>query len=57
MNRNHEYVTAFSSRDEDRYDHRNGYLGDLKTTVARVRDDVVIAEGSHSIWIPDYQNM
>jgi hypothetical protein len=43
--------------DEDRYDRRNGHQVDLKTTVARVRDDVVIAEGEHSVWIPDYQNM
>jgi acyl dehydratase len=43
--------------EEDRYDRRYGHQVDLKTTVARVRDDVVIAEGEHSVWIPDYQNM
>jgi acyl dehydratase len=43
--------------EEDRYDRRYGHQVDLKTTVARVRDDVVIAEGEHSIWIPDYLHM
>jgi acyl dehydratase len=43
--------------EEDRYDRRYGHQVDLKTTVARVRDDVVIAEGEHSVWIPDYLHM
>jgi hypothetical protein len=43
--------------EEDRYDRRYGHQVDLKTSVARVRDDVVIAEGEHSIWIPDYLHM
>jgi hypothetical protein len=35
----------------------NGYQVDLSTHVTRVRDDTVLAEGTHSIWIPDYQRM
>jgi hypothetical protein len=31
-------------------------VADLRTTVARARDDVVIAEGEHS-FDSDYQNM
>lgn len=34
-----------------------GYTVHLKTTVTRNRDNLVIAEGSHSIWIPDYLRM
>jgi hypothetical protein len=43
--------------EEDRYDRRYGYQVNLKTQVSRVRDDAVIAEGKHSIWIPDYLRM
>lgn len=43
--------------DEDRYDRRVGYQVNLTTAVTRVRDDAVIAEGRHSIWIPDYLRM
>lgn len=34
-----------------------GYQVQLETRVARVRDKLVIAEGSHTIWIPDYLRM
>ncbi|GKY98510.1 hypothetical protein MPSEU_000808100 [Mayamaea pseudoterrestris] len=34
-----------------------GYQVILSTQVARVRDDTIIAEGTHSIWIIDYQKM
>jgi hypothetical protein len=44
-------------RGEDRYGRRYGRQVDLKTSVARARDDVVIAEGEHSIYIPDYLHM
>jgi len=45
------------SCDSDQYDRRHGYQVNLKTKVARVRDDAIIADGTHSIWIPDYQHM
>lgn len=34
-----------------------GYTVHLDTRVLRVRDDAVIAEGTHCIWIPDYLRM
>lgn len=55
------------SKDEDKPSKRDsmdaaaelkyGYKVHLKTTVTRNRDNLVIAEGSHSIWIPDYLRM
>lgn len=36
---------------------QHGYTVRLKTTVSRERDDLALAEGSHSIWIPDYLRM
>ena len=35
----------------------SGYQVDLSTQVSRVRDDMLIAEGAHSIWLPNYQKM
>jgi acyl dehydratase len=35
----------------------HGFNIHLKTKVTRVRDDALIAEGTHDLWIPDYQNM
>jgi hypothetical protein len=35
----------------------NGFHIHLKTKVTRVRDDAMIAEGTHDLWVPDYQNM
>lgn len=35
----------------------HGFKVNLQTTVTRVRDGLSIAEGSHSIWIPDYLRM
>jgi len=34
-----------------------GFDVQLSTKVSRVRDDIVIAEGTHDIWIPDYMHM
>jgi hypothetical protein len=39
------------------YRRRHGYQVDLKTTVARDRDQVAIAEGRVSLWLPDYLRM
>jgi acyl dehydratase len=36
---------------------KNGYQVNLKTNVLRINDGVIIAEGNHSIWIPDYLHM
>jgi acyl dehydratase len=36
---------------------KNGYQVDLRTNVLRINDGVIIAEGNHSIWIPDYLHM
>ena len=34
-----------------------GYNVTLKTAVTRVRDDAVIAQGTHELWVPDYLKM
>jgi acyl dehydratase len=34
-----------------------GFNIHLITKVTRVRDDAIIAEGTHDLWVPDYQNM
>jgi hypothetical protein len=36
------------------YERKNGYKVELKTKVLRVRDGTAIAEGMHTIWVPDY---
>ena len=52
-----------SSLDEDdgssRSDHKrkHGYDVVLRTVVVRVRDNCIIAEGAHELWIPDYLRM
>ena len=39
------------------YERKNGYQVELKTEVRRVRDGAAIAEGMHTIWVPDYLHM
>lgn len=46
-----------SAGEERGGERRQGYTVHLKTAVTRVRDDLVLAEGGHSIWIPDYLRM
>jgi hypothetical protein len=36
---------------------KHGYDVVLKTLVTRVRDDCVIAEGTHELWVPDFGRM
>ncbi|CAB9522536.1 expressed unknown protein [Seminavis robusta] len=36
---------------------KHGHQVDLKTQVFRINDEIVIAEGTHSVWIPDYLHM
>ena len=46
--------------DDDRndlYERKNGFEVCLRTEVVRVRDGSPIADGRHSIWIPDYLHM
>lgn len=42
---------------DDRFRRKHGYEVLLRTKASRVRDDETIAEGCHTIWIPDYMNM
>ena len=42
---------------EDAYERKNGFEVCLRTEVTRVRDGAKIAEGTHTIWIPDYLHM
>ena len=44
-----------SNRDHKR--SKYGYDVVLRTVVTRVRDDAVIAEGTHELWVPDYLRM
>jgi hypothetical protein len=53
-------VDSRSSHHEDAYECtncKNGFEVGLRTEVTRVRDGAKIAEGTHSIWIPDYLHM
>jgi hypothetical protein len=34
-----------------------GYQVELQTQVTRTRDGIAIAEGIHTIWVPDYLRM
>ena len=45
--------------DHERTDHKrkHGYDVVLRTVVARVRDNCIIAEGTHELWVPDYLRM
>ncbi len=36
---------------------QDGYDVELQSQVIRVQDDAVIAEGSHSLWIPGHLSM
>jgi hypothetical protein len=36
---------------------KHGYNVVLRTVVTRVRDEAVIAEGTHELWVPDYLRM
>lgn len=54
-------VTSVEERQRDfGVAHENGETGFeivLQTEVVRVQDDAVIAEGSHTVWIPSYLKM
>lgn len=39
------------------HEKKLGYNVVLRTAVTRVRDDCIIAEGSHELWVPDYCHM
>jgi hypothetical protein len=36
------------------YNKKDGYQIDFKTSVVRVQDEAIIAEGNTIVWIPDY---
>lgn len=44
-------VTEVLESTDDNY--RHGYQVHLETKVCRVRDDALIAQGTHTVWIPD----
>jgi hypothetical protein len=56
-NNNRDKEDSPEQGEGDFYDRRYGHQVNLKTTVSRVRDDAAIAEGEHSVWIPDYKHM
>jgi len=43
--------------DETRADRKLGYDVTLKTVVTRVRDDAIISQGTHELFVPDYLQM
>jgi hypothetical protein len=54
--------TAVKEEEEDDDHHpqqhrTHGYDVTLQTVVTRVRDDCIIAEGVHELWVPDYLHM
>ena len=48
-----------SKENDDRHQQQrtHGYDVTLRTIVSRVRDDCIIAEGIHELWVPDYLRM
>jgi hypothetical protein len=46
-----------SAKEKDFGSRQAGYDVELQTQVIRVQDDAVIAEGSHSLWIPGHLSM
>jgi hypothetical protein len=57
-----QIIKSFDENDEGDHsstDHKrkHGYDVVLRTIVSRVRDDSIIAEGSHELWVPDYLHM
>ena len=45
---------AVSTSEHDFGSRQDGYCVLLKTSVVRVQDDAVIADGTHSVWVPRY---
>mmetsp|Transcript_39242 Transcript_39242/g.94889 ORF Transcript_39242/g.94889 Transcript_39242/m.94889 type:complete len:257 (+) Transcript_39242:280-1050(+) len=39
------------------FNEEAGYEIDLKTSIRRVQDDALIAEGSHKVWIPNFTRL
>lgn len=53
-NRNAKQTSQEQREQEcDVYNRSQGYQINLSTKVLRLRDEAIIAEGSHSIWIPE----
>ena len=42
---------------DDRFERKHGYEIVLLTEVKRVMDGAIISEGSHNVWLPDYDHM
>jgi len=49
--------TTTANEQNDVRERKNGHQVNLRTEVFRMNDEAMIAEGSHSIWIPDYLHM
>mmetsp|Transcript_12538 Transcript_12538/g.16483 ORF Transcript_12538/g.16483 Transcript_12538/m.16483 type:complete len:268 (+) Transcript_12538:82-885(+) len=45
------------SSNNNSWNRQIGYLVELETSVVRVQDEAIIAQGEQFIWIPDYKNM
>jgi hypothetical protein len=51
-----EFMEDDSEQRTDRK-RKHGYDVVLRTVVSRVRDNCIIAEGTHELWLPDYLSM
>ena len=58
-NNSHSHNSNIEHPSDETNDHRrkHGYDVTLRTIVSRVRDDCIIAEGTHELWVPDYLRM
>jgi hypothetical protein len=53
-----ELAMSLDQRQQDSVrERKTGHQVDISTQVVRVRDNLLIAKGAHSIWIPDYLHM
>ena len=50
-------ATTTTNEQKDVRERQNGHQVNLRTSVFRITDETMIAEGTHSIWIPDYLHM
>lgn len=53
----HTITVPKTQDDHNDRQRQHGYQIELKTLVSRVQDDVSIAEGHTTVWIPDYLHM
>ena len=51
-----EIEPVVSGESDDKHERKKGYAVTMKTEVTRLRDGAMIAEGTQTIWVPDYRH-